>query len=232
VHYLESFAAHQNDYLPDPRVPTPGAIRFDTLSTTGLHYHLDLLTPYWDPDRGVKLDATLAAGLPVLCQREASGHAIVQASLAQAPPEWTGWLSRTRLALRVYGAAGLPDRGQFYSLGGSQLFRGFDLRERQGSDVWVGSVEWRVPLLRDLDWAVCDHTAGLRQVAVAPFYDAGNAYVCRRGLGPVAQAVGVGLRCDVAWLSFVERTTLRFDVAKTVNATAPAQFWFGIQHPF
>jgi hypothetical protein len=37
---------------------------------------------------------------------------------------------------------------------------------------------------------------------------------------------------DVAWVSFVERTTLRFDFAKTVNERSPVQFWFGIQHPF
>ena len=89
-----------------------------------------------------------------------------------------------------------------------------------------------MPVFRHLDWDVGDHTVGLRQVAVAPFYDVGNAYVGGRGVGPVAQAVGCGLRLDVAWLSFVERTTVRFDVAKTVNAAAPTQFWFGIQHPF
>jgi hypothetical protein len=232
MHYLESFAAHQNDFLPDPRLPTPGATRFDTLSTTGLHYHLDLLTPYWDPDRGVRLDTTLAAGVPVLCQREQSWHAVGSLSAAQALPDWLDPLSETRLAVRLYGAAALPDRGQFYSLGGSQLFRGFDMRERQGSAVWVGSAEWRVPICRHTDWELADHAVELRQVALAPFCDVGNAYVERRGLGPVACAVGAGLRCDVAWLSFVERTTMRFDVAKTINAPTATQFWFGIQHPF
>jgi hypothetical protein len=48
----------------------------------------------------------------------------------------------------------------------------------------------------------------------------------------VAHAVGGGLRLDVAWFSFIERTILRFDVAKTVNADTPLQFWFGVQHPF
>jgi hypothetical protein len=112
------------------------------------------------------------------------------------------------------------------------LFRGFDLKQRQGADVWVASAEWRVPLFQHLDCDVADHTVGLRQVALAPFYDVGNAYIAGRGVGPIAQAAGCGLRLDVAWLSFVERTTLRFDVAKTINCAAPTQFWFGIQHPF
>ncbi|HEX4592173.1 MAG TPA: M1 family aminopeptidase, partial [Gemmataceae bacterium] len=237
VHYVETFLAHQNNFLPEPRYPEPDGIRFNNMTDVGLHYHLDLLTPYWDPDRGVRVDLTVAGGLAVQPWREGadsrgSGQAVGQVSWVQAPPECLGILSETRLAGRLYGAAALPDRGEFYSLGGNLLFRGFDLKQRQGADVWVASAEWRVPLLRRLDWDMADHTVGLRQVALAPFYDVGNAYIAGHGLGPIAQAVGCGLRLDVAWLSFVERTTLRFDVAKTINASTPTQFWFGIQHPF
>ena len=45
-------------------------------------------------------------------------------------------------------------------------------------------------------------------------------------------ALGLGLRFDVVWFSFIERTTVRFDVAKTVNAASPVQFWLGIQYAF
>lgn len=89
-----------------------------------------------------------------------------------------------------------------------------------------------MPIFRHLELDAADHTFGLRQVALAPFYDVGNAYIAGHGVGPIAEAVGCGLRLDVAWLSFVERTTLCFDVAKTINASAATQFWFGIQHPF
>jgi hypothetical protein len=237
MHYVETFLSHQNNFLPEPRMPEPDGIRFNNMTDVGLHYHLDLLTPYWDPDRGVRVDATVAGGVAVQPWREGSdsrgsGQALGQVSWVQVPPECLGLLSETRLACRLYGAAALPDRGEFYSLGGNLLFRGFDLKQRQGADVWVASAEWRVPLLRRLDWDVADHTVGLRQVALAPFYDVGNAYLAGHGVGSVAQAVGCGLRLDVAWLSFVERTTLRFDVAKTINASTPTQFWFGIQHPF
>jgi hypothetical protein len=44
--------------------------------------------------------------------------------------------------------------------------------------------------------------------------------------------LGAGLRVDIAWFSMIERTTIRFDVAKTLNSSAPVQFWFGVQHPF
>jgi hemolysin activation/secretion protein len=142
------------------------------------------------------------------------------------------WLSETRLVARVYGGAALPTRGEFFSLGGSELFRGFDLRERQGSVVWVGSLEWRVPVVKQVSWDVCDHIVGVRNVYAAAFYDAGDAYLGRFSYGPVAHGLGVGLRVDLAWLGFVERTIVRFDAAKTVNADTPWQFWFGFQHPF
>ena len=48
----------------------------------------------------------------------------------------------------------------------------------------------------------------------------------------MAQAVGVGLRLDMSWFSFIERSTLRFDAAKTINDNTGTQFWFGVQQPF
>ena len=50
--------------------------------------------------------------------------------------------------------------------------------------------------------------------------------------GTVAHAVGAGVRVDVAVFSFIERATLRFDVAKTINDATPFQFWFGVQHAY
>jgi hypothetical protein len=232
MHYLEVFAANQNRFLPLPRTTTPGAERFDTLSTLGMHYHLDLLTPYWDPDRGVRVDSTLAGGVPVLGETKDVLESQTQVSFAQSLPESLGWLHRTKLACRLYGAAALPDHGEFFSLGGNSLFRGFDLRERQGNAIWVGSVEWRVPILRELDWGCCGHALGLDQVALAPFYDVGAAYLDGHILGSTAHALGVGLRLDINFVSVLERMTLRFDVARTVNESTPVQFWFGIQHPF
>jgi hypothetical protein len=96
----------------------------------------------------------------------------------------------------------------------------------------VGSLEWRIPVATGLTWSCLDHILGLRNIIVAPFYDVGAAYVDNHQLGEVAHAVGAGLRLDVAWFSFVERSILRFDVAKTVNDNTPLQFWLGIQHPF
>src|SRR5262249_38911094 len=237
--YVELFANGQNRGLPDPRNPTPGADPFDRRYSLGVHYHKNFLTPYWDPEGGIACDLTYEGGLPVFGADQGSQQAFGQVAwVKQVPdlglPEWCGlgWLHSTRLAFRAYGAAALPDNGLFFTLGGADHFRGFDLSERQGSVAWIGSVEWRIPLVQDVVWDCCDHFVGLRNIYVAPFYDVGNMYLNGHSTGPIAHAVGAGLRLDIAWLGLIERTMFRFDVAQTVNASSATQFWFGIQHPF
>jgi hypothetical protein len=51
-------------------------------------------------------------------------------------------------------------------------------------------------------------------------------------VGNIAEAVGAGLRLDLAWFTFVERTIFRLDMAKAVNVGTPMQFWMAIEHPF
>jgi hemolysin activation/secretion protein len=126
----------------------------------------------------------------------------------------------------------VPDRGQFFAQGGGTLFRGFDLAERQGSMMWVGNLELRYPLAEHVAWDCLDHVVGARGLWLAAFYDVGDVYVSGRSVGGVAHAVGAGLRMDIALFSFIERATIRFDAAKTINANTPFQFWFGMQHAF
>ena len=232
IHYLETFGAVQDHPLPSPRHTVPGGDRFTHQTTAGIHYHLDYLTPYWDPEGGFRFDVTYENGIPIFGEKEPFNRIQAQFSLVKGLPDGLGWFSETRVAGRIYGAMGLPDRGEFFPLGGDQLFRGFDIRERQGNAAWIASLEWRFPLARGLTWDYFDHCIGLRNIYGAAFYDVADAYLNDHTLGGVAHAAGGGLRLDVAWFSFIERMTLRFDVAKTINANTPTQFWFGIQQPF
>ena len=221
--------------------PTPGAVAFHQQTLTGLHYHMNYLTPYWNPEAGVQLDTSYAEGLPVLGEHRSLQEFYAQVSTVKTFRDLFGlseetqllrWLGDSRLAGRVYAAEALQDEAQVFTLGGGDMFRGYSLSQRQGSTVWLGSVEWRIPLIQRVDWDVLDHVAGVRNVYGAPFYDVGDAYVAGKETGPVAHAVGLGIRIDIAWFSLIERTILRFDIAKTVNDDTPVQFWFGLDHPF
>ncbi len=232
MHYIETFAAAQDDALPLSDQTVAGANHFDQQTSFGVHYHLNYLTPYWDPEGGILVDVSYDNGVPVFGEHEPFYRLSGQISTVKYLPEWTGWLSETRVAARAYAGIALPDNAQIFTLGGGSLFRGFDLKQRQGNFVWVGSLEWRVPLARGVEWDCCDHLAGVRNAYAALFYDAGEAYLKGNSQGGVFHALGAGLRVDVAWFSFVERTILRVDAAKAVNDNTPWQFWFGVQQPF
>jgi hypothetical protein len=249
IQYVEAFGAYQDNFLPFAKNSTLQGERFDRTSTAGLHYRINYLTPYWDPEGGFQFDAYYEGGVADLPEHVGLTKFSGQFTVVKGLPDWSGavdgvagagpvlgpglrWLGATRLALRLYGATSVPSRGEFFTMGGGSLFRGFDLAERQGSTVWVGSLEWRVPLARHLHVDALDHVIGLRNVYGAAFYDAGDAYTNNRSVGPVAHAVGAGLRLDVAWFGFVERTILRLDVARAIEAGTPVQVWFGVMHPF
>jgi hypothetical protein len=234
MHYAEVFGTYQDNPLPFARTRTPGAERPDNLAGAGLHYHKDYLTPYWDPEAGYSFDGTYMGGATDLPNRhDEPFHKIeAQGSIVKGLPNGLGCISDTRVAGRIAVAGAFPDEGQFFSLGGSQLLRGFDLAERQGSMLWLASAEWRVPVVRSVNWDVADHVAGLRSIWAVAFYDVGAVYANGRIVDDVAHSLGLGLRLDVAWFSFIERTVVRFDMAKTVNSDSPVQFWLGIQHAF
>jgi hypothetical protein len=240
-HYVEAFGSIQSHNLPDPQPPEPGTNPFNELSLGGLHYHLNYLTPYWDPEGGFALDATYEEGMPIFGEHRWAELAFAQVSWVKSMPQWMGWtrempgmawLMDSRWAFRLHGAAALPEDGRFFPLGGGDLFRGYDNLQRQGNLNWIASVEWRVPLWQDIDYQVCDHIATAKNLYLALFSDTGNAYVNGHALGPVAECLGVGLRLDVSWFGLIERTMLGVDLAKTINDSSPLQVWLRVQHPF
>ena len=230
--YIEGFTTYQDNFLPYARDTDPAGVRFQNVWLNGLHYRLNLYTPYWDAERGVWVDVSYAAGTANVNGSTSAQQVRAELAAAHKLSEGNSWVSDIRIAGRGVIAASWPGYGEFFALGGGTLFRGFDLAERQGSMLWVGNAELRLPVVRDAHWNFFDNTAGIRNVWVVPFYDVGAIYTDRRVVTNVAQAVGLGLRVDTAIFSFIERATFRADVAKTVNAGSPWQLWIGLQHPF
>lgn len=241
MEYLEAFAAYQDNFLPEAHNGGVGGQRYDNTALGGLHFAMNYLTPYWDPQGGFNFDLTYAGGAVDTDRTHAAHQFIGDFSVVKELPNLSGhgvaedvcdWLASSRLAVRGYFAGGIPDNVEYFPLGGGTLFRGYDQAERQGSVVWLASLEWRMPLARDLHWDCCDHVLGVRNLYGALFYDVGNAYTNGHQIGPIAHAVGAGLRFDTTFFGFLERMTFRFDAARAVNSATPWQFWFGIQQPF
>ena len=233
--YVEAFATYQDNFLPFARTPAPGAVRPEWTRLNGLHYRLNLYTPYWDPECGVWVDLVAAGGVADLAGERAARRQLrgELAAVRKLPGRARLLLGREGRPAGSWRMGALPDEGQFFALGGGTLFRGFDLAERQGSFLWVANAELRLPLVRGRAVGRA-RQPGRRcgTCALAAFYDVGAVYANGRSVGGVAHALGAGLRVDVAFFSFIERATVRFDVGKTINAATPLQFWFGVQHPF
>ena len=239
--YVEAFATGQHHPLMSPHVRQPGADAFEDRTAVGLHYHKNLLTPYWDPEGGVALDVTYQYGIPIFGLHRDYHQCPGQTSTVKSRPEWIAercegpimaWMMETRFAFRLGGGVASRQNGEFFALGGGDQFRGFDVRERLGSAYWLASAEWRIPVMQNIGLDLCDKIISVRNVYVAPFYDVGAVYHNGRTVGDTGQALGVGLRVDIQWLGIIERTMVRMDVAKSLTGDVPWQFWFGVQHPF
>jgi hypothetical protein len=239
--YVEGYAAALSNPLPSPNTPIPNSDPFNQQSLLGAHYHDYKLTPYWDPVAGYALDVSYQQGFAIFGEHQYSEQLFGQFSFVKGMPAWMDWLRSahglewlmdTRFAFRVHGAAALPDNGRIFAFGGGDLFRGYDQTARQGNLNWIASAEWRVPIWQDIEYPVLDHIATAKNLYGVLFYDTGNAYINNHETGPIAHAVGVGLRLDVSWFGLIERAMLRVDVAKTLNDASPWQVWLGIEHPF
>lgn len=229
--FVDYYVAYQSNWMPEPRNKFLGE-KIDPLTTIGIRYFRETYVPYWDPEMGFRIDGSAALGLPVFGEEKLSGLAWAQASWVTAPPEGLGWWSDVKFAVRGLAGIGFPKNARLFTLGGAQLFRGFDWSERQGSCMWIGSAEVRLPVCPHLNVDLLDRIVRIENIYLAPFYDVGDMYINHNSQGPVAHALGIGIRGDISFFRFLDRTTLRIDIAQAINTDTGVQFWFGLMQPF
>jgi len=201
------------------------------LGAVGGRYRLSTLFPYWDPIRGFEVEATAEYGSSLIGSAFNYVRVTGEAGIVRPLPEGLGYLSRTRIALRAYGGYGTPGNEPLFRLGGGRRLRALDLNSFLGSSVWLGTAEWRFPLWAGLDRDYFDHVLGAKNLMGALFYDVGESYFAGRW-SPVIHSVGVGLRVDMALFSFLERATLRVDLAQPLGIGRGPVVWFGLNQVF
>jgi hypothetical protein len=233
IEFAEVYARAEQEFRDSGRYIPLGVTNYDSFAAVGLRYFRNYLTPYWNPEGGYRFDFNYELGLPIIgAYGDVYNRVQCEISFVKTLPEWTGPLAATRLAARLYGGVGFPQSGYHFQLGGPTRFRGFNRDDVEGDMLWVASLEWRFPMWISADVDFVDRIFRLKHVWGAAFWDGGEMYLRGQPVGWMYHAVGFGLRADIALLSFIERVTLRFDVAKTVNAKEPVQWWFGLSHPF
>lgn len=244
--YFETFANYSGNFLPYPTENPVGAERYQQFFSTGMHFSRYYQIPYWDPEAGYQFNIGVEGGTIDLNSWQGMGKFWGNFSFVRTLPDLSFWMpegsglmqygykwfAQSRFAGRVYAGYALPSQAQIFSMGGGELLRGFDLAQRQGSGVAVISGEWRFPLMRQIEYDVLDHLVGLRNLGGALFVDTGNVWSRGSQVGPWATSVGAGLRFDLAFLGFLERSLIRMDMAQAIGAGIGPQFWFGLNQPF
>jgi hypothetical protein len=84
ISFVDVFADYQDNFLPVAREPAPGAVRPNWTQLTGLHFRLNLYTPYWNPERGVWVDLVAAGGAAGCCAAPATATASATADVASS----------------------------------------------------------------------------------------------------------------------------------------------------
>ncbi len=140
---------------------------------------------------------------------------------------------QSKLAYRFKYGWGFPDDKNLYELGGFDGLRGFDRKSVRGSNALLGSVEYRFPLVRKLDWSMLDHVIGLDSIGGVVFFDTGESWYDDFADGKFKKDAGFGLRFTLSIGSFLEKIVVRADVAQPIDAPKEdTHFWFGLNHAF
>lgn len=203
------------------------------LDALGVRYRLSTLFPYWDPVQGRLIEVSAEYGDKAFGSFLNYARVTAEYGMVRPFPDVFGHVSRSRLAFRAYGGFSYPDTFPLFRLGGGRRLRALDLSQNTGSSVWLSTLEWRYPLWGNIDQDAFDHVVGFRNLIGAVFYDVGQSYL-RGNWGPVVHGVGVGFRLDVALFGFLERASLRMDLAQPVGIGTKRGpvLWFGLNQVF
>jgi hypothetical protein len=203
------------------------------LDALGARYRMSTLFPYWDPVQGRLIDLTAEYGDKAFGSFINYARVSGEYGIVRSVPEGWGFLSKSRLAFRAFGGLAFPDTYPLFRLGGGQRLRALDLSQNTGSSMWLTTFEWRYPLWGDINRDAIDHVVGFRNLLGAVFYDVGQSFLLDRW-SPVVHGVGVGFRIDVALFAFLERASMRIDLAQPVGVGTKRGpvLWFGLNQVF
>ncbi len=180
-----------------------------------------------DPSYGHKLSIT----------QEVGGHILGGGdSFVRTEGEFDKYLEiakSQKLAFRAKVGAGYPEDKYLFYLGSDTALRGYDYKDIKGSSMFLGSLEYRFPILEDLDKRLFWQTFNLDQLQGVLFFDAGSAGFDHLFESGFKKDAGIGLRFYFDVAGGAERFALRIDAAWPIDSVEnDAHVWVGINHVF
>jgi hypothetical protein len=193
----------------------------------GTTLHLERSSPYPDPRQGYRTDLTYENSGHFFGATQHFNRAEIDTSL-YAPVTL-----KSQVGLRFKYGWGAPEERLLYQLGGMDGLRGYDRKTIRGSNVLLGSLEYRFPIKRNLNWEFFDNLLSVDSIGGVVFFDGGQAWFEDFDESTLKKDAGAGLRVTVNVGSFLEKMVLRADIAQAINEDdEDPHFWFGVNHAF
>jgi hypothetical protein len=196
-------------------------------SIVGTALHFGRGRPYPDPREGFTVDWMI----------ENSGHFLgATQQFTRSAIDYRIYepvTMQSKVATRLKYGWGSVDDKNLYELGGIDGLRGFDRKTVRGANALLGSLEYRFPLLNNLDLHFLDNILGLDKVSGVAFVDAGQSWYGDLSDSKLRKDAGVGLRLHMNFASFVEQAIVRIDAAQAINDDEnDIHYWFGVNQAF
>lgn len=193
----------------------------------GTQLYLNKATPYPAPNKGYRL--TLFA--------ENGGHFLGAGEFFyRGGTDVSYYYPVTRdsnLAFRIKLGLGYPDDKELFFLGGIDGLRGYKRKSIRGANALLGSVEYRFPIVKNINAHFLDNIFGIEEIGGAVFFDAGQAWFSDFDGGRLRKDAGAGLWAKVSILSLFEQVIVRVDVADAINdSSEDPRLWLTINHAF
>jgi hypothetical protein len=193
----------------------------------GTTLHLERSSPYPDPRQGYRADVTYENSGHFMGATQHFNRAEIDTSL------YVPVTLKSQVGLRFKYGWGAPEERMLYQLGGMEGLRGYDRKEIRGSNVLLGSFEYRFPIKKNLNWKFFDNLFSLDSIGGVVFFDGGQAWFEDFDESILKKDAGAGLRLTMNVGSFLEKVILRADIAQAINEEdEDPHFWFGVNHVF
>ncbi len=137
------------------------------------------------------------------------------------------------VAARIKCGWGESSDKDLFQIGGPDGLRGYGRKTVAGAHMFLGGVEYRLPVRGDLRWRAPGRFFSLDKIQAVGFFDAGRAWYASYRAADFKKDAGLGVRVHLNLLGFLERAVVRLDVAQAINEPKEdPHIWFGLSQVF
>ena len=193
----------------------------------GTSFYLDRSGPYPDPVAGFKFASTIESAGHFLGGNEAFDRVTIELN------NYYLILPRQKIASRIKLGLGSPCDKNIFELGSDEGLRGYDRKEVRGSRMFLGNLEYRFPMVDDINYRFFDNVINFSNLQGVIFFDVGQSWLGKFSESDLKKDAGLGLRFHINIGEFLERVVIRLDVAQAINEPGEdPHVWLGVNHAF